>query len=216
MIIRALFFDFDGVFADTLPDHLAAWEEVLKDELGVPLVRSAVLLNEGRPVKEIAQAVLRAAGVTEGVDLERLIELKNRRFRERQRAAIWPQNLRIMEEAARRDVAVGLVTGTKHENLKAVIPEAVLAAFSVVIGDGDAARGKPAPDPYLTAAERLRVEPSRCVVVENAPAGISAAKAAGMFCVALTTTLTEEHLLQADVILRTHDELAAWFESQTA
>ena len=60
--------------------------------------------------------------------------------------------------------------------------------------------GKPAPDCYLTAASQVGISPSECLVIENAPLGIAAAKAAGMQCFAVTTTLAPEHLLMADMI----------------
>jgi len=62
-------------------------------------------------------------------------------------------------------------------------------------------RGKPYPDPYIKAAKILGLRPNDCLVIENAPYGIRSAKAAGMFCVAVTTSLPKEYLKKADVIV---------------
>ena len=99
------------------------------------------------------------------------------------------------------------MTGTKRENLGVIIPDELLVQFDIIIADGDTKRGKPSPDPYLAAAQKVAVAPNECLVIENAPAGIEAAKAAGMFCAAIKTTLSGEHLNKADVTFNNHAEL---------
>ena len=76
-----------------------------------------------------------------------------------------------------------------------------LPAPDVFITADDVARGKPAPDGYLLAARRLGLDPAECVVIEDAPAGIQAGKAAGMRVIAVGTTLAEEALSLADVVI---------------
>ncbi|MDZ7346879.1 MAG: HAD-IA family hydrolase [candidate division KSB1 bacterium] len=191
---------------------MAAWRQVLHESYGVPFDPMVVKLNEGRPVIEIARAVTESCGLKLDEDrLEALIRAKNERFRGLHRPRLFPEILQIIAAAKERGIAVGLVTGTKRENLVAVVDAEVLGQLDVIIADGDTARGKPWPDPYLEAAGRLGVPPAACLVVENAPQGIRAAKAAGMFCVAVMTTLKEEHLQEADVTVPTHADLLRWF-----
>ena len=76
-----------------------------------------------------------------------------------------------------------------------------LPAPDVFITADDVTRGKPAPDGYLLAARRLELDPADCVVIEDAPAGIQAGKAAGMRVIAVGTTLAEEALNLADVVI---------------
>jgi beta-phosphoglucomutase-like phosphatase (HAD superfamily) len=76
-----------------------------------------------------------------------------------------------------------------------------------VSGD-DVRRRKPAPDLFLLAAERLGIEPGRCVVIEDAPDGVRAAKAAGAKCIAVTNTTTAEKLSEADLICDSLEEIA--------
>jgi HAD superfamily hydrolase (TIGR01509 family) len=212
LAIRAIFFDFDGVLADSMPYHLPAWNQVLEKDYGFSLDPMVIKLNEGRPVYEIAQAVFAAAGQPYTANiLNAVITKKNALFRASHRATIFPENIEIIRRAKERGLSVGVVTGTKRENISYIIPDDLLVQFDVIIADGDAPRGKPSPDPYLLAAEKTAVAPKDCLVIENAPAGIQAAKAAGMFCVALKTTLPAEHLKQADVTFNNHAELLrAW------
>jgi sugar-phosphatase len=71
----------------------------------------------------------------------------------------------------------------------------------MMVTSDEVLRGKPAPDGFLLGAERLGVEPSRAVVVEDAPPGLDAARAAGMRVIALTTTHHAEHLGVADTVI---------------
>lgn len=77
----------------------------------------------------------------------------------------------------------------------------------------DVPNPKPAPDVYLHAARMIGIVPSRCLVIEDAPNGIRAAKAAGMFCIGLASTFSEENLPQADVVYRNFDEIKTFIIS---
>lgn len=205
---KALFFDFDGVIADTMPFHLQAWNTVLERDYGFSLNPMSIKLNEGRPGLEIAKEVFEHAGHPYTMEtLQDVIAKKNDIFRSIHKSTIFPENALIIKRAKEHGLQVGLVTGTKRENLGIVIPENLLVQFDIIITDGDTARGKPAPDPYLAAAENVAVNPTDCLVIENAPAGIEAAKTAGMFCIAVKTTLPGELLNQADVTVNNHAEL---------
>ena len=79
--------------------------------------------------------------------------------------------------------------------------------FDVVVTGDEVDRKKPDPQIYLRTAERLGLSPSRCIVFEDAPAGVAAAKAAGMTCVAVTTSAPREQLQAADLIVESLAEL---------
>ena len=84
---------------------------------------------------------------------------------------------------------------------------------SVLVTADDVQRGKPAPDPYLVAAERLGVAPKRCVVVEDAPAGVAAARAAGARVIAVASSMSPAALTDADVVVAGLDDLSVEIES---
>lgn len=213
MTFEAIFFDFDGVMAETMPDHLKAWKDIVENHYGFQFRPMTVKLNEGRPVVGIARAVFEEAGrdYSESTLLD-IIEQKNKKFRESNNAMIYPENYLIIDNAKANGVKVGLVTGTHRKNVEALLSAEMLEKFDAVIVDGDVRRGKPFPDPYLEAARRVGVAPEKCCVVENAPLGVEAAKTAGMFCVALQTTLSAEHFEAADVTFATHAELAEFLK----
>ena len=81
--------------------------------------------------------------------------------------------------------------------------------FAARVTGADVTRGKPDPQVFQLAAKKLGVVPQQCIVVEDAPAGVAAAKAAGMACVALVGTATREQLAQADLIVESLRELDA-------
>jgi beta-phosphoglucomutase-like phosphatase (HAD superfamily) len=82
--------------------------------------------------------------------------------------------------------------------------------FETVVTAEDTARGKPDPEPYRLAAQRLGVAPSECLGVENAPLGVQSAKAAGMLCAALETTLPASRLGGADFVFHDVEALSRW------
>lgn len=94
-----------------------------------------------------------------------------------------------------------IVTSGNHVLAGSSIRKAPVPHPPVLVTADDVTVGKPEPEPYLSAADALGVEPSRCVVVEDAPAGITAGKAAGMRVLALTTTFPATALAEADWVV---------------
>lgn len=108
-----------------------------------------------------------------------------------------PGTLALLESLPAERWAV--VTSATRRLAEARLDEAGIRTKTLIAAD-DISRGKPDPEPFLLAAERLGVDPARCVVFEDAPAGLTAGRAAGMVTVALTTTHRAEEL-SADVVV---------------
>lgn len=211
-MIKAILFDFDGVLAETTPYHLEAWKEVF-GELGITIDPKVARLHEGAPAWQIARALVKDVEVEiSEKELQEIAQRKNKKFRALNKATIYDGVWDLIQSAKQRGLKVALVTGTAYANLKAVLPESLLAAFDEIIKEGDTEHGKPHPDPYLLASQRLGLAASECLVIENAPLGIRSAKAAGAFCVALTTTLPEDQLEEANKVVKTHKDVAALLE----
>jgi len=209
---KAILLDFDGVIAETLPSHMYAWQQACRDEK-FDSHEMSVRLNEGRKAWQICIAMANHRGIQ--ISREKAIslsEIKNRIFRSTNRAQIYPQIPDFLKISKANSLKIAIVTGTSTANLKSVIPHNIFSQFDFVVADENTPNGKPAPDPFLIGAENLDVSPEDCIVVENAPLGIEAAKAAGTFCIALETTLPGEHLSKADVIYKNHSELLKNFE----
>ena len=99
------------------------------------------------------------------------------------------------------------------ENLLKVMPEHVIQQFDVIVTGDDVSKGKPHPEPYLKAAAKLGVNPSECIVVENAQIGVQSAKAAQMLCVGVTSTQTTQQLQKADKIVPDLNRILEQLES---
>jgi HAD superfamily hydrolase (TIGR01509 family) len=119
------------------------------------------------------------------------------------RVTAMPGAGELLDELAARGISRALATSGERRYVSAVLQELKLdAAFDVQVVAEDVSRGKPHPDVYLLAAERLCVEPADCLVLEDAPNGIAAAKAAGMSCVAVPNAYTRSlDLSDADACL---------------
>jgi len=212
-LIRALLFDFDGVLAFTTPTHYLAWQQVLRPH-GLAPDELVMRLNEGAPAYRLAQALAKHAGqeLDDGT-AQQYVEEKNRLFRQMCHDRPFAEIETLLNGCDRKGWACAVVTGTTLANLRHVLDEPLLQRFQAIIKEGDYQNGKPHPEPFLRAAAQLGVPAASCVVIENAPFGIQAAKAAGMFCIGLTTTLAAEHLHQADVILESHAQLIKYLET---
>jgi beta-phosphoglucomutase len=211
-VIKAILFDFDGVLAETFSSHVAAWTEVFGEQ-GISIHPEVVYMNEGAPAWKIGQAIAIDAGANfSKKKLKKIARRKNEIFRAKNTAVVYDGVLDIIDLSKRRGLKVALVTGTALANLQAVLPDSLLNAFDEIVKDGDTKRGKPHPDPYLKAAEKLKIRTSECLVLENAPLGIRSAKSAGAFCVALMTTLPEDRLTEADVVVKGHRAVLDMFD----
>jgi HAD superfamily hydrolase (TIGR01509 family) len=101
----------------------------------------------------------------------------------------------LLDTLAARGIKLAVATSAPRSNVAPMFAQLRLdGRFATVVLGEEVARSKPAPDIFLEAARRLGVDPTRCVVFEDAYAGIAAAKAAGMRCIALATTHTPEEL----------------------
>jgi HAD superfamily hydrolase (TIGR01509 family) len=125
--------------------------------------------------------------------------------------ACVPGIVPLLHDLRGRGYRLALVTGSArsvvHESLA---PTGVAQFFEVIVAGDEVASGKPDPEPYRSAAARLGLPPAQCLAVENAPLGIRSAKAAGMGCIALETTLPAEQLSLADQVFPNVQSMRAW------
>lgn len=188
----AVLFDLDGVLVDSAPVIERHWQR-WGDRHGVPLSRIMALAH-GRPSVEVMAAV--APHLDAAVEAH-LMEAA---------AAVDEDGLTIFDAA--RSLLAGLPDGrwavvTSGNGLTAStrLRLGQFAVPPVLVTADDVAHGKPHPEPYLRAAGLLGVDPAACIVVEDAPAGIEAGRAAGMRVVAVASTHTPEQLAAADAIV---------------
>ncbi len=199
-MIEGFLFDFDGVLVNSMPFHIEAWQKEFS-KYGAKINPVDVYLREGSRADAIGRALVEKAGLGfSDEELAALIRRKRAIYRELTRAGLMPGARELLLELKRRGLKIGLVTGSIWENIHAVLDNETIRLFDAVVTGQDVVHGKPHPEPYQKGAQALGLEPSQCVVVENAPFGIESAKKAGAFCVAVISTLEATYLSAADLI----------------
>jgi beta-phosphoglucomutase len=196
---RAIIFDMDGVVLASPPMHLATWQQTLAP-LGIELTAGDLFPLEGTPTERTAQRLTeRFLGrACSDQEARRLAARKRALFREKFNPSLVPGVGPLLHDLRGRGYRLGLVTGSARSVVdESLAPTGVAALYDAIVAGDQVSRGKPDPEPYRTAAEQLGVPPSECLVIENAPLGIRSARAAGMDCVALQTTLDAGQLSAA-------------------
>lgn len=137
-------------------------------------------------------------------DLQALARHKEELFRAAARGNLQalPGVVRLLALLDSREIRHAIVTSTPRANLDVVLATLGLGdRFQALITEEDASKGKPDPEGFLVAAERLGVEPARCVVIEDAPAGLQAARNGGMRAIGVTTTHPRSGLGDATIVV---------------
>ena len=194
----AVLWDLDGVLVDTSRYHLESWRRLLAD-FGRSLSEEEFRSTFGQRDSEVLPRWL--PDVSEA-EVERLSELKEATFRELlpERVPLLPGAERLVTELAAGGIPQAVASSTPRANLVEILPRIHLPLTQYVAAE-DVTEGKPQPEVFLKAAERLSVPPELCVVVEDSVAGVEAARRAGMACLAVATTWPRDRLSGADRVV---------------
>ena len=231
--MKAVLFDMDGVLYDSMPLHCVAWRDSMahygitmtgldayayEGARGVDTIRTFVKKQQGRDISE--------------QEAQTMYDLKSRLFHDMKEPPLMPGIMELMELIHQSGLAIGVVTGSGQKPLIArlmrdfgqwLTEDRIVTAYDVT-------RGKPNPDPYLMGLQKVgaaiaspfsvhdkanvSLKPSEAIVIENAPLGVQAATAAGIFTIAVNTgPLPDEQLRQAGANLifsRMTDLRDAW------
>lgn len=204
--IKAVLFDMDGVILDSMKYHVHAWKEAMMD-FGCEVCEELLYLHEGAIEPKTAVDIFCSHGCAMSEeDFARIFQMQKSIFHARYAAQVSPYTAvpSMLQNLHEGGLRLALVTSSHLEVVMSTLPATILMYLSHVVTGDRVTRRKPHPDPYLAAASALGMKPQECLVVENAPAGIRAAKAAGMRCVAISTTLAPHHLQEADVTVANH------------
>ena len=221
-LMRAYFFDMDGVLFNSMPHHAIAWEEVMKEH-DLPFTAYDCYLNEGRTGESVIREAMWKARNRDATpdEIKQIYTEKSNRFNLLAQQAGGTVVIDGVAEVLRYVQSTGsqiwVVTGSGMrsllDNLNNALPpvfqrERMVTAFDVT-------QGKPDPEPYLKAWERSGLKKEQCFVIENAPLGIRSGKAAGLTVYAVNTgILTREDLAQADQVFDSMAELLSFLQGQ--
>lgn len=204
---KAVLFDFDGVIADTMEDLFSAWKNAFSD-FGIEIKKEDYFVLEGLKQVNVAKTL----GKNLNPDFyEEISKLKTRYYLENFKLIFYDHIYEIVDNLKKANKKLAIVSASPREKLEKTVPKDFLEKFDAVVCSEDYLNGKPNPEPYLTAMNKLNLNPEECIVIENAPLGIRSAKAAGIYCIALMTTLDEGYLKDADLIINNHKELLSLF-----
>ena len=205
--IAAVIFDWDGVLVDSGRNYCRAYELVLQ-EIGITATPREIYLREGQPTPQLIATLCTERGIS--ITDAKVKELVQRR-REYDVAlgprTFFPGIWDFLARLRNAGYKLGVVTGSSRRSVDLVLSPERERYFDAVVTADDVTRPKPDPQPFLIAAELVGVEPSRCAVVENAPYGVRAARAAGCRVIAVCTTLLPEDLCEANFVVRDHCEM---------
>ncbi len=206
----AAIFDMDGVLVNTYRAHYRSWLEMAEPE-GLHFSEAAFAPTFGRTSREIIACFWGKDRYNDAqiADLDARKEAAFRRIIETDFPAM-PGVDQLLGRLHQADFRLAVGSSGPPENVDFVLQKLGAGRlFDAVVTGSDVARGKPDPQVFLVAAERLAMPPARCAVIEDAPAGIAAAHAAGMASVGLVSTgRTLADLAAAGAMVRSLDEIS--------
>ena len=202
--IDAVLFDFDGTLCNTEVENIRLVQGVLR-RMGAEVSLEELEVLTGGEDRVTVPPILERHHVDGTIDdYERLRDDCYRTYAEAA-LAMEPGAIEMLDDLRARGVRVGLVSMTVSRCiLTALARLGVLSRFDAIVCGDMVSRRKPAPDPYLHAAELLGVEPSACVAVEDSPTGIASAKAAGCYVIAYTGCVIVQDVSAADEVISTY------------
>lgn len=197
--IQAIVFDMDGVLCDSEPFICEAAVQMFREQHGVEVSHEDFVPFVGTGENRYLGGVAEKHGVR--LDLERDKAFTYTRYLELIRGRLKPLGgvAEFVDEARRRGLKLAVATSADRVKLEGNLREIGLpvSTFDATVNGLEVERKKPAPDIFLEACRRVGCDPSLCIVVEDAPSGIKAGKAAGCRCLGLTTSFPAGTLREA-------------------
>jgi HAD superfamily hydrolase (TIGR01509 family) len=205
--LEAVLFDMDGVIIDSEPLWSKAEKQLLarRNLSYSPQLKAAMM---GLDSSEAVGFLIKHYNLQESVgdvvaERNQLIAGLFRQF-----LKPIPYALQLVRSVRAAEIKTGLASSSPKELVDLALSRLnITGLFDLILSGDQVVRGKPAPDIYLTAARELGVSYENCLVIEDAPHGVAAAKAAGMFCLAISTSASEPELGAADRVVGGFDEV---------
>lgn len=200
----AFLFDLDGVIIDSSEFHMKAWMKYLSEK-GINFSEHDFKMTFGKRNEEILREYFLNKSEEE---IKKMSYEKEEIYRKLARGKLRPieGSIEILKFLKEKGFRLALVSSTPKENIDFIFKELGLEGiFEAVISGSDIKAGKPNPECYLLAIDRLKVKPSRSYVVEDSEHGLEAGMKAGAKCIGITTT--HKCLKNADIVIQNFKEL---------
>jgi haloacid dehalogenase superfamily, subfamily IA, variant 3 with third motif having DD or ED len=198
--LKAVLFDMDGVLYDSMTNHVHAWVKIM-DSYGFNMTIEDGYLHEGRTGDDTINIISKREGKeTTPEERIRIYQSKIDEFSSLPDILPMKKSLELLQKVKEDELFAMLVTGSGQPTLLDSLNNSFPGIFTRerMITSHDVKRGKPNPEPYLTALRKGDLKPNEAIVVENAPLGVEAAHAAGLFVIAVNTgPLPDSVLLDA-------------------
>ena len=198
---KAVIFDFNGTLSDDEPILLHLFSDMFLEHLGWRLEPNYYFsVLAGRSDREIIEAVVSEQRGSDPTLVENLLAERRVRYFElvARESPIRDETIKLVEFLTLSRVPLGIVTGAQRPDVDYVLAgRGLTTSFPTIISEEDVAHGKPDPEGFRIAAAAMQVSPDSVLVFEDSIYGIRAAKAAGMYCIAVTGTRTAGDLSPA-------------------
>ena len=204
--VRAVIWDMDGVIIDSAEEHRQAWQRLAHEE-GIRFSDADFWSTFGKRDDDIITLVW---GVQSPERLQELADRKEAYFRAliRETAAPLPGSIELLRGLHEAGFAQALASSAPVENIRLISEVLGLGHYLTALVSGETVvHGKPAPDIFLKAAGELGIVPTQCLVIEDAVAGVQAAHAAGMRCIAVAGDRDLPGLREAELMVRSLTEV---------
>lgn len=198
--LKAVLFDMDGVLFDSMKNHATAWHEAMK-QYGMNLSKEEAYLHEGRTGAATINIVSQRERGYEAdeEEIKRIYQTKSDIFNQLPKADPMPGAFEVLKKIKEAGLTPMVVTGSGQLSLLDKLNHYFPGIFQreLMVTAFDVKYGKPNPEPYLMALQKAGIQANEAVVIENAPLGVRAGVAAGIFTIALNTgPLPDDVLLQ--------------------
>jgi HAD superfamily hydrolase (TIGR01509 family) len=198
---KIILWDMDGVIVDSSAFHFAAWQETFAKR-GVKFTRADFTKLFGARNDFIIGTIM--GKELPEKDVKIMVWEKEESFRRKATGKIKPFSgaVKLLNAIKKGNFKLGLVSSAPQENIELVLSELNLEGiFDCIVFGQEVSESKPSPQIYLLAAKKLGATPNDCMVVEDSPLGVKAAKTAGMKCLAITNTHPRQKLEEADSVV---------------
>ncbi len=200
MGFKAAIFDLDGVVVDTVPLHFLAWKKLFSEYEKKFTLEEYKEKVDGIPRVDGVKAILPYLSDKEAEEAGRRKQEYFLRFLEKKGVRVFSSTLDLIEKLKKEGIKVAVISSSK--NCRDILKKAGIEDyFDVVVSSRDVRKGKPDPDIFLFALEKLGVGASEAVVFEDALLGVRAAKRANIKCVGIDRYGNPQRLKEADLVV---------------